>query len=52
MIYGKKRKFGKGNLYLSKYRLGRNEIGLWYAEDNHSCMSQICAKGILDSNFN
>ena len=45
-FYGKKRQIRKGNLY----QLGRNEI--WYAKDNHSYMCHICAKGILDSNFN
>ena len=49
-FYGKKRKIWKGNLYLTENRLGRNEI--WYAEDNHSYMCHICAKGFLDSNFN
>ena len=25
---------------------------MWCAEDNHSYMCHICAKGFLDSNFN
>ena len=33
-LYGKKQKIGKGNLYLTKNRLGINEI--WCAQDNHS----------------
>ena len=46
----KKRKIGKGNLYLTKNGLGRNDIS--YAEDYHSYMSNICAKEFSDSNFN
>ena len=45
----KKRKIGKGNLYLTENRLERNEI--WFAGDNHSYMCHICAKGFLDSDF-
>ena len=45
-FYGKRRKFRKGNLYLTENRLSRNEI--WYAEDDHSYMCHICAKGVLD----
>ena len=41
----KRRKIRKGNLYITENRLGRNEI--WYAKDNHSCMSHICAKRFL-----
>ena len=37
-----KRKIGKGNLSLTKNLLGRK--GNCYAEDNHSCMSNIGAK--------
>ena len=37
-------------MYLSENRLGKNEI--WCAENNHSYMSRVCAKGFLDSNFN
>ena len=46
----KKRKIWKGNLCLTENRLEKNEI--WFAEDNHSYMCHICAKGLLDSNFN
>ena len=45
-----KRKIGKGNLYLTENRLSRNKM--WCAADNHNYMCHICAKGILDSNFN
>ena len=45
-----KRKIGEGNLYSTETRLGRNKM--WCAEDNHSYMCHICAKGFLDSNFN
>ena len=38
----KKRKIGKGNLYLTENRLGRNEI--WYAEHDHSYMCHIMGK--------
>ena len=34
-----------GNLYLTENKI-------WFAEGNHSFMRHICAKGILDSNFN
>ena len=37
-------KFGREN------QLSR--IKIWYAEDNHSYMCHVCAKGFLDSNFN
>ena len=49
-FYGKKRKIGKGNLYFSENRLSRNEMRCAADIQNH--MSQICAKGFLDSNFN
>ena len=49
-FYGNKHKIGKGNLYVTENRLGRNEI--WCAADNHNYMWHICAKGFLDSNFN
>ena len=49
-FYAKNFKIGEGNLYLTENQLSRNEI--WYAEDNHIYMCHICAKGILDSNFN
>ena len=45
----KKRKIRKGNLYLTENWLERE---IWFAEDNHSCMCHIYAKGFLDSNFN
>ena len=37
-------------MYLTENRLSRNEM--WCAADNHNFMCHICAKGILDSNFN
>ena len=40
----------EGNLYLTENRVGRNEM--WCASDNHKNMSHICAKELLDSNFN
>ena len=46
----KNAKLGKGNLYLTENRLGRNKI--WCTEDNQSYMCHICAKEFLDSNFN
>ena len=46
----KKRKIGKGNLYLTENQLNRNEM--WCAVVNHNHMGHICAKGFLDSNFN
>ena len=46
----KKRKIGNGNLYLTENRLSRNEM--LSTEDKHNYMCHICAKGILDSNFN
>ena len=46
----KKHKIRKGNLYLTENQLQRNEI--WFAQDNHSYMHHICAKGFLDLNFN
>ena len=49
-FYGKKHKIRKGNLYLTENRFENNEI--WFAEDNHSFMCHICAKGFLNSNFN
>ena len=44
------RKIGKGNLYLTENWLSRNEM--WCASDNHNNMCYICAKELLDSNFN
>ena len=42
----KKCKIGEGNLYLTENRLGRNEI--WCAEDNHTYMCHIYAKGLCE----
>ena len=47
---GKKSEIGKGNLYLTKNPLRRNEI--WCAAGNHNYMSHLCAKGFSDSNLN
>ena len=49
-FYGKKRKVGKGNLYLTETQLSRNEIRC--AANIHNYMCHICAKGFLDLNFN
>ena len=46
----KKPKIGKGNLYLTENRLSRNEM--LCSSDNHNNMRHICAKELLDSNFN
>ena len=46
----KKLKIGKGNLYLTENRLSGNEM--YCAADNHKNMCHICAKELLDSNFN
>ena len=46
----KKCKIGKEILYLTENPLSRNEM--WCASDNHNDMCHICAKEILDSNFN
>ena len=46
MIYGKKSKFGKGNLYLSKIWLSRNKM--WCAAGNRNFM---CER-IFNLNFN
>ena len=50
LFYGKKRKIGKGNLYLIENRLSRHEM--LCAADNHNNMRHIYAKGFLYSNFN
>ena len=42
----KKRKIGKGNLYLTENRLIKNEM--WCAADIHNYMCHIYAKGFLD----
>ena len=44
-FYGKKRKTGKGNLYLTDHRLSRNEM--WCAVVTHIHMCYICAKGFF-----
>ena len=44
-FYGKKRKIGKGNLYLTENRSSWNEI--WCASDNSNYMCHICAKEIF-----
>ena len=41
-FYGKKRKIGKGNLYLTENRLSWNEM--WCTPDNHTYMCHTCAK--------
>ena len=46
----KKRKIGKGYLYLTENQLSWNEICC--AADNHNYMCQTCAKEFLDSNLN
>ena len=48
-FYGKKRKIGKKNLYLTENRLSRNEMGC--AADDHDNMCYICATQLLDSNL-
>ena len=47
---GKKRKIGKGNLYLTENRLSWNVMCC--ASDNHSYMCHTCAKEFLNSSFN
>ena len=42
-------KIGKENLYVTKNWFARNKICC--AEDNHSHMNNIHAKGLSDSNF-
>ena len=49
-FYGKKRKIGKGNLYLAENRLSWNEMCC--ASDNHKYMCHTCAKEFLNSSFN
>ena len=44
----KKRKIGKGNLYLTENRLSRNEM--WCVSDNHNDIK--LAEELIDSNFN
>ena len=45
----KRRKIGKGNLYLTENRFGRNAI--YFAKDNHNHMSNMCAKELSGLNF-
>ena len=45
----KKREIGEQNLYSTQKRLGRDDI--YCVEDNHSQVCRMCAKGLLDSNF-
>ena len=47
-FYGKKRKIGKRNLYLSENRLSRNKI--LYAANNHNYMYHIMCKRIFAHN--
>ena len=49
-FYGKNRKIGKGNLYLTENRLSWNEMCC--ASDNHNYMCHTCAKEFLNSSFN
>ena len=49
-FYGKKKKLGRGNLYLTENRLSWNEM--YCAADNHNYMCHTCAKEFLDLNFN
>ena len=49
-FYGKTRKIGKGNLYLTENRLSWNEMCC--ASDNHNYMCHTCAKEFWNSNFN
>ena len=41
-FYGKKRKIGKGNLYITENRWSWNEM--WCTSDNHNHMCHTCAK--------
>ena len=49
-VYGIKCKIVRGNLYLTEDQLSRKEM--WCAADNHNNMCHICAKELIDSNFN
>ena len=42
-------KNGQENLYLTEYRLRKNEM--WCDADNYNNICHICAKGVLDSNL-
>ena len=48
-FYGKKRKIGKENLYLTENRLSWNETCC--ASDNHNYMCHTCAKEFLNSSL-
>ena len=48
--YGKKRKIKKGKPYLTENWLSKNEM--WCAADNHNDTCLVCAKELLDLNFN
>ena len=50
LILSKKRKIGKGNLYLNENELSWNKIRC--TADNHNYMCHTCAKEFLDSNYN
>ena len=49
-FYGKKRKIGNGNLYLTENRL--SWIKMCCASDNHNYMCHTCAKEFLNLSFN
>ena len=49
-FYGKKRKIGKGNLYVTENRLSWNKM--YCASDNHNFVYHTCAKEFLNSSFN
>ena len=46
-FYGKDRKIGRGNMYLTEKRLSWNEMCC--ASDNHNYMCHTCAKEFLNS---
>ena len=48
-FYGKKRKIGKGNLYLTENWLSWNEM--YCATDNHNYRCHTCAKEFLNLSF-
>ena len=49
-FYGKKRKIGKGNLFITENRLSWNEMCC--ASDNYNYVCHTCAKEFLNSSFN
>ena len=49
-FWGEQLKILKGNLYLTENRLSKNEM--WCASETHNNMRHICAKELLDLNFN